>query len=246
MGKGSTMTRRSYVLHPESIRRLFDNIAPTYDLLNHLLSLGSDLYWRKAAVRELKGTEDWILDLATGTGDVAIEIIHQDGCKRKVVGLDFSAPMIRGAQRKLLKRGLSPCIALGLGDALFLPFRDRTFSASMIAFGLRNVVKKAQALSEMVRVVKEGGKVIVLEFTLPRGGLMRRLYPVYFKGILPWVGGVISGDRAAYAYLPESVLHFQHAEDYEAMMQKAGLEDVRLRRLTCGIASIIVGTKRSR
>jgi demethylmenaquinone methyltransferase/2-methoxy-6-polyprenyl-1,4-benzoquinol methylase len=233
----------AYFLHPDSIRRLFGNIAPRYDLLNHLLSLRRDIYWRKMAVQELKGLEGWILDIATGTGDVAIEIIHQNGHQSKVFGLDFSEPMIQYAHRKSLKRGLSQAIALSLGDALFLPFRENTFSASMIAFGLRNILKKEKALAEMVRVVKEGGKVIILEFTFPKTGLMKRLYPIYFKRVLPWVGGLISGDRGAYAYLPESVYHFRYAENYEEIMRKAGLKKVISRPLTGGIASIISGIK---
>jgi demethylmenaquinone methyltransferase/2-methoxy-6-polyprenyl-1,4-benzoquinol methylase len=233
-----------YFLHPESIRRLFGNIAPTYDFLNHLLSLRRDFYWRKMAVRELEGLEGWMLDTATGTGDVAIEILRQNGHNRKVFGLDFSEPMIRGAQRKLLKRGLKQRIALSLGDALSLPFRENTFAASMMAFGLRNIVEKEQALAEMVRVIKQGGKVILLEFTLPRKGMMRRLYPTYFEKVLPLIGGIVSGDREAYAYLPESVLHFQDAEHYEEMMRKVGLKDVNSRLLTFGIASIISGMKK--
>jgi demethylmenaquinone methyltransferase/2-methoxy-6-polyprenyl-1,4-benzoquinol methylase len=235
---------KTYFLHPESIQKLFGTIAPHYDFLNHLLSLRRDIYWRKMAVHELKGFEGWILDIATGTGDVAIEIVRQNGSKRKVFGLDFSEPMIKGAHRKLLKKGLAQTIGLSLGDALSLPFRENTFSASMIAFGLRNILKKEQALFEMVRVTKEGGKVIILEFTLPQKGLMRRLYPIYFKRILPWVGGFISGDRGVYAYLPESVLHFRYAEDYEEMMKRSGLENIISCRLTYGIASLIIGMKK--
>lgn len=237
---------KPYFLHPDSIRKLFDSIAPRYDLLNHLLSLRRDLYWRKMAVQELKGFEGWILDIATGTGDVAIEIVHQNGLHRKVIGLDFSSPMIKGAHRKILKKDLSQTIALSLGDALFLPFRENTFSASIIAFGLRNILNKEQSLSEMIRVVKEGGKVIVLEFTFPRKGWMKKLYPLYFERILPRVGGFISGDRYAYAYLPESVSHFRYPENYEEMMRRSGLENVSSRRLTFGIASIIAGTKKRR
>jgi demethylmenaquinone methyltransferase/2-methoxy-6-polyprenyl-1,4-benzoquinol methylase len=237
---------KPYCLHPDSIRKLFDSVAPRYDLLNHLLSLRRDLYWRKMAVRQLKGSEGWILDIATGTGDVAVEIAHQNGLNRKVFGLDFSRPMIRGARRKIFKKNLSQTVALSLGDALFLPFRENTFSASIIAFGLRNILNKEQALSEMVRVVKEGAKVIVLEFTFPQNGLIRRLYPFYFERALPWVGGLISGDRGAYAYLPESVSHFRYAENYEEMMRGSGLERVSSRRLTFGIASIIEGTKKRR
>mgnify|MGYP001060486970 CR=1 FL=1 len=234
----------NYFLHPDSIRKLFDTVAPTYDFLNHLLSLRRDSYWRKMAVRELKGFEGWILDIATGTGDVAIEIVYQNGHKKKVFGLDFSEPMIRRAYRKLLKKGFSQRITLSLGDALSLPFRENTFNASMMAFGLRNIVKKEQALAEMVRVIKDGGKVIILEFTFPKKRLMRRLYPFYFEKILPWIGGLISGDREAYAYLPESIYYFQYAENYEEMMRKVGLKNVGSRSLTGGIASIITGMKK--
>jgi len=235
---------KTYMLHPESIRSLFDNIAPTYDFLNHLLSLGRDFYWRRRAVHELKGLEGRILDMATGTGDVAIEIVHQDGHRRKVFGLDFSQPMIQRARQKVLKKSLSQAITLGLGDALSLPFRDNTFDASMMAFGLRNIVKKEQALSEMVRVVKKDGKVIILEFTFPKEGWMNRLYPVYFQRVLPRVGGLISGDRGAYSYLPDSVFHFPSAENYERIMKHAGLVDVGSQSLTGGVASVISGIKR--
>jgi demethylmenaquinone methyltransferase/2-methoxy-6-polyprenyl-1,4-benzoquinol methylase len=235
---------RTYFLHPDSIRSLFDHIAPTYDLLNHLLSLRQDVYWRKKAVQELKGLKGWILDIATGTGDIAIEMIQQDGHHRKVFGLDFSEPMLKRAQRKVSEKGLSQIIALSLGDALSLPFRNNTFSASLIAFGLRNIVKKEQALSEMTRVIRKDGKVIVLEFTFPQKGWMRRLYPLYFQKVLPWVGGVISGDREAYAYLPESVLHFNSSKHYEEMMRKVGLENVSSQSLTGGVASIISGIKK--
>lgn len=234
----------TYFLHPDSIRKLFDTIAPTYDFLNHLLSLRRDFYWRKMAVRELKGVGGWILDIATGTGDVAIEIIQQNCYQKKVFGLDFSEPMIKRARQKTLRKGFFQSIALSRGDAIDLPFRENTFSASIIAFGLRNIPNKEQALSEMIRVIKGGGKVIVLEFTFPRDELMRRFYPFYFKKLLPWLGGLISGDRGAYAYLPESVTQFPHAEDYEEMLKRSGLEEIRSRRLTFGIASIISGIKR--
>jgi len=152
--------------------------------------------------------------------------------------------MIRRAREKLSKKGLLRRVGLGLGDALSLPFRENTFSGSMIAFGLRNIVEKQQSLSEMVRVVRPGGKVVILEFTFPQKGLMRRLYPVYFKRILPRIGGFISGDRSAYAYLPESVLHFRYAEEYEGLMRKSGLANVLSRPLTGGVASIISGMKK--
>lgn len=243
-GEGKEDSMKTYSLHPESIRSLFDNIASTYDLLNHLLSLGRDIYWRKMAVHELKGFEGWILDIATGTGDVAIEMVHQHDHQRKVFGLDFSEPMIKKASQKVFQKGLSQTITLSLGDALSLPFRENTFSATMIAFGLRNIVEKERALSEMVRVIKRGGKVIVLEFTFPQKGLMRRIYPMYFQRVLPRVGGLVSGDRGAYAYLPKSVFHFASVENYEGIMRKVGLDKVGSRALTGGVASIISGIKK--
>jgi demethylmenaquinone methyltransferase/2-methoxy-6-polyprenyl-1,4-benzoquinol methylase len=234
---------KTYHLHPDSIRKLFDTIAPTYDCLNHLLSFQRDFFWRRMAVRELDGLEGWILDLATGTGDVAIEIVSQNDPQQKVFGLDFSGPMIRRAHQKFLKKGFLNRIELSLGDALTLPFRENTFTASMIAFGLRNITEKEKALAEMVRVIKEGGKVVVLEFTLPKKGWVRGPYSIYFKKILPWIGGLVSGDRGAYAYLPESVSHFRYTEHYEKIMKEAGLKNVRSRSLTGGTASIISGTK---
>ena len=235
---------KTYFLHPQSIRSLFDNIAPTYDLLNHLLSLGRDFYWRRRAVQELNGLEGRILDMATGTGDVAIEIIRQNDHPRTVFGLDFSEPMIKRARQKVFEKSLSQTITLSLGDALSLPFRDNIFDASMIACGLRNIVKKEQALSEMVRVIKKDGKVIILEFTFPQKGWMRRLYPIYFQRVLPRVGGFISGDRGAYAYLPESVFHFASAENYEQIMRNVGLVNVGSQSLTGGVASVISGIKK--
>jgi demethylmenaquinone methyltransferase/2-methoxy-6-polyprenyl-1,4-benzoquinol methylase len=196
------------------------------------------------AVRELKGFQGRILDIATGTGDVAIEIIQQNGHEKKVFGLDFSEPMIKRAQQKILKKDLFQSIALSLGDAIDLPFREDTFNGSIIAFGLRNIQNKKQALAEMIRVIKKDAKVIVLEFTFPKNGVIRRLYPFYFKKFLPWLGGLISGDRGAYAYLPESVSQFPDATDYEEMLKQSGLEEVHSRRLTFGIASIISGTKK--
>ncbi len=240
----SMLQMKTYFLQSGSIRSLFDNIAPTYDFLNHLLSLGRDFYWRKMAVQELKGLEGPILDIATGTGDLAIGAIRENNHQRKIFGVDFSEPMIKRAKQKVFEKGLSQTISLSLGDAVTLPFRDNTFNASMIAFGLRNIVKKKQALSEMVRVIKKDGKVIILEFTFPQKGWMRRLYPIYFQRVLPWVGGLISGDRGAYNYLPESVFHFSTAENYKEIMGKVGLGNVVSRSLTGGVACVISGVKK--
>ena len=238
------MTR--YHLDPDSIRKLFNSVAPTYDFLNHLLSLRRDVSWRREAIRELDGFQGFILDVATGTADLAMEALSREEHSRSVMGLDFSEAMLRAAQQKLQKRHLSDRIFLSLGDAVSLPFRDGSFSASMIAFGLRNIPEKDRALREMVRVTREGGRVILLEFTLPRKGVMKILYPIYFTKILPWVGGRVSGDKGAYAYLPESVFRFRYPEDYEELMRRSGLDQVHSRHLTFGIVSLMVGTKRHR
>ncbi len=236
------MTR--YHLDPDSIRRLFNSVAPSYDFLNHLLSLRRDVCWRREAIRELDGIHGVILDVATGTADLAIEALSQPGASGSVVGLDFSEAMLKGAQKKLQEKHLSSRILLSLGDAVSLPFRDDFFKATMIAFGLRNIPEKERALREMVRVTQEGGRIILLEFTLPRRGMMKIFYPVYFTKILPWIGGRISGDKEAYAYLPESVFRFRYVEDYEDLMRRSGLDQVHSRPLTFGITSLLVGTKR--
>lgn len=232
-----------YQFHPQSIRLLFDHIAPKYDLINHLLSLRQDIYWRRKAIQELKGCKGWILDIATGTGDGAIEIIQQDHHSRHVFGIDFSEQMIRIAQKKITQKGILQRVSLGLGDALALPFRENTFTASFIAFGLRNIIKKEEALSEMVRVIKKGGKIVILEFTYPQKVPINWFYAVYLKKILPFIGGLLSGDKGAYAYLPDSIFRFQNAEDYKILMGRAGLVEIRSIPLTGGIASIFSGIK---
>lgn len=234
---------KTYQFHPESIRSLFNHIAPHYDFLNHLLSLKQDVYWRKRAIQELKGYKGWILDIATGTGDGAIEIIRQDGHLRQVFGIDFSEPMIRRAQTKTTQKGLFTNIFLGLGDALALPFKEGIFSAAFIAFGLRNIMKKEEALSEMVRVLKRGGKVVVLEFTFPQVGVMSWFFSFYIKRILPWIGGLLSGNKGAYAYLIESILRFRKIEDYKNLMIGAGLVEISVFPLTGGIVAILTGIK---
>jgi len=232
-----------YSLYPNSVKKLFDTIAPYYDHLNHLLSLGIDIYWRRTAVKELKGVDGMILDIATGTGDVAIAILNQNKFKSKVIGLDFSPPMIMKAKKKISKMGISSRILFILGDALSLPFSDNVFDASIIAFGLRNIFDKQKALSEMIRVVKVGGKVIILEFTLPEKGLLSKIYPFYFRKILPWIGGMLSGNKEAYEYLPESVYQFKEIIHYETLMKGFGLKDISLHHLTSGIAFVATGIK---
>ncbi len=234
-----------YSFHPDSVKKLFETIAPHYDNLNHILSLGIDIYWRKMAVREIKPIKGKILDIATGTGDVAIEISNQNRFSKKVFGIDFSHSMLKKAKQKILTKGLSSSIFLILADALSLPFEDDTFDASIIAFGLRNIIDKEKSFYEMVRVVRKGGKVIILELSLPERGIIRKIYPFYFKKILPLLGGGISGDKDAYEYLPESVYQFKGPDYYESLMKNFGIRDIKVKKLTSGIAFIATGIKDS-
>lgn len=233
-----------YSSHPDSVKKLFDTIAPHYDSLNHLLSIFIDIYWRKAAVRKLRGIKGLILDIATGTGDIVIEILNHNKFKSKVVGIDFSPSMIKNAKKKMMKRGLLENAHLIIGDALYLPFQDNTFEAAIISFGLRNILDKKRALSEMIRVIKNGGKLIVLELTLPNRWFLRKIYPFYFKKILPHLGGSISGDKPAYEYLLESIYQFKDSNHYEKLMKESGLKEIFVYHLNFGLAFIATGIKK--
>lgn len=217
---------------------MFDSIAPRYDLLNRLLSARRDLYWRRFAVAELLLRPGGrYLDVATGTGDVALEILRQNPTA-KVVGIDFASSMLDLAKRKV--RGES--INLITGDAQALPFPDATFDGSIIAYGIRNVADQPKALGEMVRVVRPNGRVVVLEFSMP-SGLLGKVYGFYFKRVLPWIGGVVSRNREAYHYLHNSVEAFPSCHTFCDMMVRAGLVSVRYYPLTFGTTICYVAEK---
>lgn len=226
------------------IRSLFSSIANTYDLLNRVLSFGRDRYWRRFTIQKLSDVKHGIiLDVATGTGDMALEIVKRFNGIVKVIGVDFSEEMLRLAKRKIEKYGFQEKINLYLNNAQSLPFEDEKFDAVLIAFGIRNIADKLKGLSEMRRVVKEGGKIIILEFSKPNYNIIKWFYHLYFVKILPVIGGLLSKVKYAYEYLPESVLEFPETEDFINLMKKAGFKDIRYDILTYGVVTVYVGIR---
>jgi demethylmenaquinone methyltransferase / 2-methoxy-6-polyprenyl-1,4-benzoquinol methylase len=227
---------------PSKVAAMFTRIAHRYDLLNHLLSLGFDRRWRKfAAYQTLLRPGDRALDVATGTGDFALELTKHVGQHGRVIGLDLTRKMLLYGHKKL-KPAEKRVIYLHEGDAMRLPYRDNSFGAATMAFGGRNVPDLAGSFREMRRVVEPGGRVVHLELHRPSAWGFRHLFDWYFHTFSPLVGGMISGDRAAYEYLPRSVDNFESIEDISADMVSAGLIDVRFYRLTFGAAVVHVGT----
>jgi demethylmenaquinone methyltransferase/2-methoxy-6-polyprenyl-1,4-benzoquinol methylase len=222
---------------------MFAAIADRYDLLNCLLSFRRDRAWRNFAVSN-SGVQPGglALDVATGTAELARHLARQIGTGT-IIGLDFCPDMLARARAKLANPPGEGRIELVLGDALRLPFPDNTFDCVTIGFALRNVASIARAFSEMARVVKPGGRVISLELTRPSSSLIRAIYYVYLLRIAPYIGGLISGRRGAYTYLPESILEFPSPEDVKEIMRGAGLQKVEIYRLTLGAATVHVGTK---
>lgn len=229
----------------DRIQRMFAQIAPTYDLLNHLLSLNIDKRWRSTTARLVPPEADGpILDLCTGTGDLALTYDRATGGKLPIIGADFCPAMLDLARTKAAKAGAADRLTFVTADAQELPFADDAFQLVTCAFGLRNVADTDRGLSEMVRVVRPGGRVAVLEFSKPRNHLLGRGYLFYFRHILPRIGRVVSGSREnAYSYLPASVLQFPDGEALAARFRAAGLVDVWFRPLTFGIATLYVGQK---
>jgi demethylmenaquinone methyltransferase/2-methoxy-6-polyprenyl-1,4-benzoquinol methylase len=223
---------------------MFSAIAPRYDLLNRLLSAGRDGTWRQEAVRALglspKGPPALVVDVACGTAEVAVEVLRQYP-RAQVVGVDFSFAMLTRARAKLLEAGLNGRCQLAGADALRLPFGDGLFDGALIAFGLRNLSDSRAGLEEMMRLVKPGGRVVVLEFGRPPSRALRALYELYFTRVLPWVGRLISGHPRAYSYLPASVLAYPEPEDIGRLMAEVGLKNVGLKRMTAGIVALHVG-----
>jgi demethylmenaquinone methyltransferase/2-methoxy-6-polyprenyl-1,4-benzoquinol methylase len=227
------------------IRRMFGHIAPTYDLLNHLLSLNIDHYWRWQTTRIVPPAgEAPILDLCTGTGDLALAYDRAAGGRTPIFGADFCHEMLTRAGAKSRERHAAGRITFLEADAQRLPFPDDCFQITTVAFGLRNVTDTDRGLAEMVRVTRPGGKVAILEFSQPRGRLLGRLYRFYFRWVLPLIGQTISRSKDnAYRYLPASVLEFPDGEALADRLRRHGLHDVRWHPLTFGIASLYVGTK---
>lgn len=224
------------------VQSMFDRIAPRYDMLNQILSLGIDKIWRKNVVKLLKGMQaPLILDVATGTGDLAIEICKIDPVE--VYGVDISREMLNIADKKVRRKQLQLTVQLRQGDSEDLPFEDNFFDAVTVAFGVRNFENLQNGLSEMKRVLRPGGRLIVLEFSKPQKFPFKHLYNSYFKRILPWWGGLLSNDKEAYSYLPASVSRFPEGNDFEKELSIAGLEPRESLRQTFGIATIYVAVK---
>lgn len=228
----------------EEVAEMFNNISPRYDFLNHALSLGIDKLWRKKAIRELKkyGPKD-ILDLATGTADFAIAAaaLHPS----KIDGIDISSGMLEVGRQKIRSKGLEKLITLRLADGESLPYSEQSFDAVTVAFGVRNYEHPERGLSEMYRVLRKGGAVFVLEFSQPERFPVKQVYQFYFRKILPFLGRIISSDRSAYAYLPESVAHFPYGEAFLKMLRDAGFEKCRALPLSAGIATLYIGEKKN-
>lgn len=226
----------------QQVADMFDSISPKYDFLNHFLSLGIDIRWRKKAIKLLKEIQPkTILDIATGTGDFAIESLKLN--PEKVIGVDISEGMLSVGREKLKKRKLDDRITLLSGDSENLPFEDNMFDAIIVAFGVRNFENLEKGLAEMYRVLRPGGKVVVLEFSKPKSFPFKQLYNFYFKNILPTIGKSVSKDNAAYTYLPESVKSFPDGKDFTAILDKLGFNNSECKPLTLGVSSIYTGIK---
>ena len=224
----------------EKIESMFDSIAPRYDLLNRLLSAGIDQSWRRKAIALIKPYRpETILDVATGTGDLAIMAAKLK--PKKIVGVDISEEMLSVGRKKVADRNLQDIISLQKGDAENLPFEDDSFDAALVAFGVRNYENLEAGINEFRRVLKPGGALVVLEFSRPRLFPVKQFYNLYSKWVMPKVGGALSGNAGAYEYLPSSVQEFPDGDDFLDIMRAANFIDVKCTRLTIGIASLYQG-----
>ena len=226
----------------EQVAEMFNNISHRYDFLNHFLSLGIDILWRKKAIKMLKADQPkQILDIATGTGDFAIEALALN--PDRVVGVDISAGMLEIGKQKMKKKGLDHIIDMQMGDSEKLLFEDNTFDAVIVSFGVRNFENLEKGLSDMYRVLRPGGKVVIVEFSQPKTFPMKQLYNFYFKSILPVIGKMVSKDQSAYTYLPESVAAFPDGERFLNILGEVGFNKTECKPLTFGISSIYIGQK---
>ncbi|MEO8794891.1 MAG: bifunctional demethylmenaquinone methyltransferase/2-methoxy-6-polyprenyl-1,4-benzoquinol methylase UbiE [Daejeonella sp.] len=243
MSKPVTPYSNSEASKKDQVATMFNNISGTYDFLNHFMSLGIDVIWRKKAINELLADKPkYILDVATGTGDLAFEAISKLK-PEKVIGVDISSGMLEVARHKIDKRGLSNVFEVRLGDSEKLLFEDDTFDAITVAYGVRNFENLDKGLSDMFRVLKPGGKTVILEFSKPKVFPVKQGYNFYFKYITPTIGKLFSKDSSAYTYLPESVAAFPDGAAFTQRMEKAGFRNTKCRPLAFGICSIYTGRK---
>ena len=225
----------------KQVEEMFDSIAPAYDFMNRAMTLGIDRWWRRVAVRMVGKTHpQHILDVATGTGDFAIDL-YRKLQPQQVVGIDLSQGMLDVAREKIARRGLSDAITVQQGDCLALPFEDGSFDAVTVAFGVRNFEHLLQGYKEMHRVLEPDGTLCVVELSTPRNRVVRWFYDLYTLHIIPWMGSLKSGDRSAYRYLPQSIAAVPQGDDMLAIMREAGFTNCKVKRLTLGTCSIYVG-----
>jgi demethylmenaquinone methyltransferase/2-methoxy-6-polyprenyl-1,4-benzoquinol methylase len=223
------------------VRRIFSEIAPSYDLLNHLLSFNIDRSWRRRAIAALaweRAPQGTYLDLCAGTLDVSAALASQPRFSGRLIGADFAEPMLRAGATKI-KGAVNPVVA----DALDLPMRDESAEGAIVAFGIRNVENLDAALTEALRVLKPGARFVILEFSTPPSPMIRAAYHAYFHHVLPALGAAISGHGTAYRYLPRSVAHFPSADDLASRMQSTGFTSVTWEPLTFGVAALHVGQR---
>ena len=231
----------------ENVRQMFDGIASDYDRLNHIMSLDIDKTWRRKALREIVSPEvRSVLDLACGTGDFTIAIarrMRRQSITGHVTGVDLSEGMLAVMKEKVAQEGLADMISMQVGDGENLPFGPGAFDRVTIAFGIRNFENRTKGLQEMLRVLKPGGKLVILELSVPENAVIRWFYNLYFLHILPLIGGKVSGDKAAYNYLPASVLHFPGRKAFVDEMHAAGFLEVTHRAFSFGICRMYTGVK---
>ncbi len=243
MSKTVTPYNSQQATKKEQVADMFNNISGTYDFLNHFMSLGIDIIWRKKAINELKKDQPkHILDVATGTGDFAFEalgILNPE----KITGVDISEGMLEVAKQKITKRNLNDKFEVYTGDSENLPFDAGKFDAVTVAYGVRNFEHLEAGLADMLRVLKPGGKAVILEFSKPKGFPIKQLYSFYFNYITPSIGKLFSKDSRAYSYLPESVAAFPDGKSFVTLMDKVGYKQTKHRSLTFGICSIYTGIK---
>ena len=228
----------------EKVREMFDHIAPTYDRLNHIMSMNVDKLWRRHALKEIvDGTPQRILDVACGTGDSTVSIAKAAAEGSEIIGADISEGMMALVKGKAEKAGVSDRISLQVADGEALPYEEGAFDRVTCAFGIRNFEHKEKGLSEFFRVLRPGGRAVILELSVPQNRLVRAAYDLYFLHILPRIGGAVSGDRAAYRYLPASVHHFPAPKEFCRLMEAAGFRAVRCRTFTFGLCRMYVGER---
>lgn len=226
----------------EEVAEMFNNISVRYDFLNHFLSLGIDKLWRKKAIRQLRDHHPKkIMDIATGTGDFALAALKLN--PEEVIGLDISSGMLAVGEQKMLKKKVNSIIKMQLGDSENIPYTDGYFDALTVGFGVRNFEHLEVGLSEMLRVLKPGGKAVILEFSKPKHFPIKQLFGFYSRYFIPFFGKRISKDVQAYSYLPESVAAFPEGKDFEAILMKIGYKDIQSILVSGGIATIYSGIK---